>query len=169
MAPGGVPGPERWNWTLGVQFAPIPFSLDTPLSRIRPQMPSSLYSQPEGHRLFIWRRPLLHHSRRHWPNDTNSPCWFCFSFQPRNPYRAVSKDDLSPESSNFQVVPSHLRSIPFHQSTLPVIHVLQEGKPDHFLSLCSVRILFRPVGRWAHSGFSIHLLHWWKTHHTVRF
>jgi hypothetical protein len=39
---------------------------------------------------------------------------FCFSFQPRNPYRVVSEDDFSPESSNIRVVPSHLRSIPFH-------------------------------------------------------
>jgi hypothetical protein len=60
---------------------------------------------------------------------------------------AVSKDDLSTESSNFRVVPSHLRSIHFHQSTLPIIHVLHQGKPDHFLPLRSVRILFRPVGR----------------------
>jgi hypothetical protein len=52
------------------------------------------------------------------------------------------KMTLSPESSNIQVVPSHLCSTPFHQSTLPVIHVLHKGKPDHFLPLRSVRILF---------------------------
>jgi hypothetical protein len=63
------------------------------------------------------------------------------------PYRVVSEDDFSPESSNIHAFPSHLRSISFHKSPLPIIHVLHEGKPGHFFPLHSIGILFRPVGR----------------------
>jgi hypothetical protein len=65
-------------------------------------MPSSLYSRIESRRILIRRHPVPHHTRRHRPDDANSPCRLCVSFQPGNPYSKAQIFELFlPTSAQF--------------------------------------------------------------------
>ena len=161
-------GPKWWNQALGFKPFPVSFLLSSPFPRIHPQMPGSLPPRPESHSFFIKRNHFPHYTWNHWPDDADTQGQICITVQYWNYHRTVSEIIFPPKSSDLWAFSPTSCSTPHYKSPISFILVLSEGKLGHFVTLYPPRVFFGSVGGWTHIGFSVHLLHRRKTHHSVR-